>query len=57
MTFTEEDVTLTLNPIILGVRYRILDKNISPYLGAGLGTLLYKEKLPERLDPSSAQFR
>ena len=55
MTFTEEDVTLTLNPIILGVRYRILDKNISPYLGAGLGTLLYKEKLPERLEQVSEQ--
>jgi len=53
MTFIKEDVTLTLTPIILGVRFHILDKNVSPYIGAGLGILLYKEKLPERLEQVS----
>ena len=50
MTLTQEDVTLTLTPIILGMRFRILGQKVSPYIGAGVGTLPYKEKLPERLE-------
>ena len=53
MTLTQEDVILTLTPIILGMRFRILGQKVSPYIGAGLGTLLYKEKLPGRLEQVS----
>ena len=50
MTATKEEISFTLIPIVLGLRFKIMDKKMSPYLGAGVDFCSYKEKLPERFE-------
>jgi opacity protein-like surface antigen len=53
MTATKEELKFRLVPIVLGVRFRVLDRKLSPYLGAGIGSYSYKEYYPERLGNAS----
>jgi opacity protein-like surface antigen len=48
MTVTKEELEFRLVPIVLGVRFRVLDRRLSPYLGLGMGSYSYKEYYPER---------
>lgn len=54
MTITEEEITFTLTPIVVGIRFRVIQTNkLSIYLGAGVDFCSYKEKLPERFEDVS----
>jgi opacity protein-like surface antigen len=53
MTVTKEEIKFTIVPIVLGLRFKIIDKNLSPYLGAGIDFYSYKEKYPERFEDVS----
>ncbi|MDW7759899.1 MAG: outer membrane beta-barrel protein [Acidobacteriota bacterium] len=46
LTFTEESTTLQLIPIFGGLQYKMNLSRISPYVGAGVGYVLYKEENP-----------
>lgn len=51
MTKTKEEITFTIIPIVLGVRYKVLELNrLSPYLGAGVDFYFYKEDVPPRFE-------
>jgi outer membrane protein W len=51
MSLSEEDISISLVPVILGARYKIGSfKNLNPYLGLGLEYLFLKETVPSRLD-------
>jgi outer membrane protein W len=44
MTKTKEEITFTIIPIVLGVRYKVLEFNrLSPYLGAGVDFIFTKK--------------
>jgi len=50
MTISKEKLNLTLAPILLGVRFKVMDtKMLSPYLGIGAGTYSLREDYPERI--------
>jgi hypothetical protein len=49
MTLMHDPIVLTLTPIVIGARYRLLSGKICPYLGAGIDFMSYKEELPERM--------
>jgi len=54
MTTTKEEITLTLMPIVIGVRLRLINLSVfSPYLGAGVDYYAFKESLPERFEDVS----
>lgn len=54
MTKTNEEITFTIIPIVLGVRYKVLELNrLSPYLGAGVDFYFYRENLPPRFEDVS----
>jgi len=54
MTLTEEDIKLTLMPIILGMRFQFIKlSTFSPYVGAGVDFYSYKEDVPNRLEDVS----
>lgn len=54
MTFTKEEVTFTIIPIVIGLRVWIVEiKKFKPYLGAGINFYSYKEELPERFEDIS----
>ena len=53
MTFSKEEINFTLTPIVLGLRFKIIGKKMSPYLGVGIDFCSYKEKLPERFEQVS----
>ena len=46
MTFSEEEINLSIVPIEIGIRYRMLSGGISPYVGACLGYFSFKEATP-----------
>ena len=49
MTLSEEKITYTSVPKVVGLRYRVTEMKIfCPYLGAGIDFYSYKEKVPER---------
>jgi hypothetical protein len=50
MTATQEDITFTLIPLVIGARIRIFEKKFSPYLGFGMDICSYKEDYPERFE-------
>ncbi|NIM89952.1 MAG: outer membrane beta-barrel protein [Candidatus Aminicenantes bacterium] len=51
MTLTEEEITFTLRPVILGLRIKLVDvKMVSVYLGGGAGYYSYIENLPDRFE-------
>lgn len=43
LTFTQEDTTVSIIPLGLGIRFKLLDGNIKPYVGLGLNYYQYKE--------------
>lgn len=52
-TLKSEPTTLTLLPIVAGLRYKILDLgSVTPYIGAGADYFLYKESVPESFGES-----
>ena len=54
MTFTKEEVTFTIIPIVIGLRVWIVEiKKFKPYLGTGINFYSYKEELPERFEDIS----
>jgi len=54
MTFTQEEVTFTIIPIVVGLRIWIVEiKNFMPYLGTGINFYSYKEELPDRFEDIS----
>lgn len=54
MTFTQEEVTFTIIPIVIGLRIWIVEiQKFKPYLGTGLNLYSYKEELPDRFDDIS----
>lgn len=54
MTISQEDITLTIMPIVLGARIRFIELNkLSFYLGAGIDFYSYKEELPDRFEDVS----
>jgi opacity protein-like surface antigen len=54
MTISQEEITLTMIPIILGARISFIEINkLSPYIGAGVDFYSYKEELPDRFDDVS----
>ncbi|MDH4220279.1 MAG: porin family protein [Candidatus Aminicenantes bacterium] len=54
MPITQEEIKFTFVPIVLGIRYRILKVSIiSPYLGAGVDFISYKEDVPDRFEDVS----
>ena len=46
-TYKQEPVTLTLTPLIAGIRFKIAAGMITPYVGAGIAYFLYNEDVPE----------
>jgi outer membrane protein W len=46
MTLSKEEIKLSIVPVEIGLRYRILSGGIRPYAGAGLGYFRFKEKTP-----------
>jgi len=46
LTFTEEETELKIFPIYGGIRFRLTQTRISPYLGLGVGYFQYKETNP-----------
>jgi opacity protein-like surface antigen len=51
MTLTEEEITFTLRPVILGLRLKLVDVGlVSVYLGGGAGYYSYIENLPDRFE-------
>ena len=54
MTFTKEEVTFTIIPIVIGLRIWTVEiQKFKPYLGSGLNLYSYKEELPDRFDDVS----
>jgi len=54
MPITEEEIKFTFMPIVLGMRYKVLKVSlISPYLGAGVDFISYKEDVPDRFEDVS----
>jgi opacity protein-like surface antigen len=54
MTFTKEDITFSVLPIVLGLRIQFMKiKKLSPYFGAGIDIYFYKENLPDRYEDVS----
>jgi opacity protein-like surface antigen len=54
MTISEEDISFSLTPIGVGVRYLLSDSgNFKPYAGAGADLCFYKETLPPRFGDTS----
>jgi len=54
MTISQEEITLTLIPIVLGARIRFVELNkLSFYIGTGIDFYAYKEELPDRLEDVS----
>lgn len=54
MSVTEEELTFTINQIIVGIRFRVFEsKKFSPYLGAGVDFFSYKENYPDRFEDVS----
>jgi len=54
MTLTKEEISLTLKPVILGLRLRLIDVGlVSLYLGGGAGFYSYTENLPDRFEDIS----
>lgn len=50
MTLTQEEITLTLIPIVLGTRVYFFEfTQLSIYLGTGINFYAFKERLPDRL--------
>jgi len=45
-TFTQEETEIQITPIYGGIRFRVPDKKVSPYLGLGVGYFGYKESSP-----------
>lgn len=45
-TFFKEEITLSIVPIEVGLRYSILSGGIRPYVGAGVGYFRFKEETP-----------
>lgn len=45
-TFTEEEIKLQIIPIYGGLKFRVPNANVSPYLGLGVGYFKYKETTP-----------
>ena len=51
MPITGEEIKFTFMPIVLGIRYKVLKVSIiSPYLGAGVNFISYKEYVPDRFE-------
>jgi opacity protein-like surface antigen len=45
MTLTKEEIKFSIIPVVLGVRIKLAEiKNLSPYLGAGIDFIFFKEK-------------
>lgn len=54
MTISKEKLIFTLVPIILGVRFKVIDtKLLSPYVGIGIGKYYYREDYPERIEDAA----
>ena len=54
MSFTQEDITFTIIPIVLGLRVWIVEvPTLRPYIGAGFNFYFYKEELPDRFEDIS----
>jgi opacity protein-like surface antigen len=54
MTLSQEEITLTLIPLILGARVYFFEFNpLTIYLGTGMDFYAYKEKLPDRFEEVS----
>ena len=54
MSISQEEITMNIIPIVLGIRIRIKDiKSYSPYVGAGICFYSYREELPERFEDVS----
>ncbi len=45
-TFTQEETEIQITPIYGGIRFRVPDVKVSPYLGLGVGYYGYKESSP-----------
>jgi len=45
-TFTLEETEIQITPIYGGIKFRVPDKKVSPYLGLGVGYFSYKESSP-----------
>jgi hypothetical protein len=43
LTFTEEDTKVSIIPLGIGIKYKLLDGSIKPYVGLGLNYYQYKE--------------
>ena len=53
MTVSKEEIKFTLIPLVAGIRFKLINSKISPYLGAGIDFCYYKEALPERIEDVS----
>lgn len=53
MTLSQEEITFTLIPLVFGVRFRVIKRNLCPYLGVGVGVYSYREMLPDRFEDVS----
>ena len=57
MTVSKELIDLSETLLTAGLRFQVLDKKLSPYLGAGVGLVNYKEDYPDRFqDVSDSAF-
>jgi len=45
-TFTKEKTEMQITPIYGGIKFRVPNARISPYLGLGIGYFKYKETTP-----------
>ena len=53
MTVSKELIDLSEILLTAGLRFQVLDKKLSPYLGAGVGIVNYKENYPNRFEDVS----
>lgn len=53
MTISKEMIRLSEMMLTAGLRFQILDKKLSPYIGAGGGLVKYKKDYPDRFQDVS----
>lgn len=46
LTYTKEKTTLRIIPVYFGLKFRLPNKAVSPYIGAGAGYFFFKESNP-----------
>lgn len=49
MSLSNEDIALTMRPLVFAFRFRLVSGKFGPYIGSGINFIPYKEEYPGRI--------